>query len=91
MKKPSILKVRKIPDVIRCVGHARVVILMSVELGKDEVFSSAVAGLPKVAELIATDLSKIESEHWMLQNRAISKPRGDWATKEQMLCNGQRR
>jgi hypothetical protein len=27
---------------------------MSVELGKDEVFSSAVAGLPKVAGLIAT-------------------------------------
>ena len=27
---------------------------MSVELGKDEVFSAAVEGLPKVAELIAT-------------------------------------
>jgi hypothetical protein len=27
---------------------------MSVELGKDEAFSSAVAGLPKVVELIAT-------------------------------------
>ena len=27
---------------------------MSVELGEDEVFSAAVAGLPKVAELIAT-------------------------------------
>lgn len=27
---------------------------MSVELGEDEVFSAAVAGLPQVAELIAT-------------------------------------
>jgi hypothetical protein len=27
---------------------------MSVELGKDEVFSAAVKGLPKVAQLIAT-------------------------------------
>ena len=27
---------------------------MSVELGKDEVFSAAIEGLPKVAELIAT-------------------------------------
>ena len=67
------------------------VIQMSVELGEDEVFSAAVAGLPKVAELIATFPSRIEGKQWRQPSGAISKLLGDWATRKEMLCNGRLR
>ena len=64
---------------------------MSVELGKDEVFSAAVEGLPKVAELIATFPVEDRGQHWRQPSRAISILRGSWATRKPMLGNGRRR
>ena len=64
---------------------------MSVELGKDEVFSAAIEGLPKVAELIATFPVEDRRRAWRQPSRAISILRGSWATWKPMLGKGPRR
>jgi hypothetical protein len=64
---------------------------MSVELGKDEMFSSAVAGLPKIAELIATFSSEDRRRALEAAEQSVSKRLEGWATKKQMLSNGRRR
>jgi len=64
---------------------------MSVELGEDEVFSAAVAGLPKVAELIATFAVEDRRRALKQPSGAISKLHGGWVTKKEMLCNGRPR
>ena len=64
---------------------------VEIDLEKHEVFSSAIVGLPKVAELIATFPFEDRQRALEAAKRAISKLRGGWATKKQRLSDGRRR
>jgi hypothetical protein len=48
---------------------------MTFNAEEDEVLSAAIAGLPKIAELIATVPAEDRPEHWRLLRRAICKLR----------------
>ena len=61
---------------------------MTLTLDEDEILSAAIAGVSKVAELIATVPLRNEPGLWKQRKRATSKPRTIWATKTPTLNSG---
>jgi hypothetical protein len=54
---------------------------MTLTLDEDEILSAAIAGVPRVAEFIATVPAEDRSALWKQRKRATSKPRTLWAIK----------